>query len=68
MAPKLAQKLKSINAIGSSNVDLAAELETALKKKEAGRKLTEEEVKGSVADGDIEEAEDEDDEDEDEAV
>jgi hypothetical protein len=68
MAPKLAQKLKSINAIGSSNVDLAAELEVALKKKEAGRKLTEEEAKGIVAVGDIEETEDEDDEDEDEAV
>ena len=67
MAPKLAQKLKSVNAIGSSNVDLAAELETALRKKEAGRRLTEEELKGTIADGDIAESEDEDDDEEDEA-
>jgi superfamily II DNA or RNA helicase len=62
MAPKLATKLKSIDAIGSSNVDLAAELERAVRKKEAARQLTAEELKGSESSGVIETAEDDDEE------
>lgn len=65
MAPKLAQKLKGVNAIGSSNVDLAAELERAIKKGEAGRKLTTEEVQGTKVEGEMEEVEDEDDDEDD---
>jgi hypothetical protein len=64
MAPKLAAKLKSIDAIGSSNVDLAAELERAVRKREAARELTVEELKGVESSGVIE-VEDEDDDDED---
>jgi hypothetical protein len=64
MAPKLASKLKSIDAIGSSNIDLASELERAVRKREAGRKLTEDELKGSESTGIIEVEEDDDDEEE----
>jgi hypothetical protein len=63
MAPKLAAKLKSVDAIGSSNVDLAAELQRAVLKKETARALTAEELKGSESSGVIE-VDEEDDEDE----
>jgi hypothetical protein len=62
MAPRLASKLKSIDAIGSSNIDLASELEKAVKKREAARRLTDEELKGSESTGVIETEEEDDDE------
>lgn len=62
MAPKLSGKLKSIDAIGSSNVDLAAELERAVKRKEAPQELTAEDLKGHAMEN-MPEAEEDDDDD-----
>jgi hypothetical protein len=62
MAPKLARKLKSIDAIGSSNVDFAAELEDAIRKKQKAEKLTAEDLMPAESSGVIE-VEDEDDDD-----
>ena len=67
MAPRLAQKLKSVDAIGSSNVDLAAELERAMKKRSVAQKLTVEDKAGYKSSGVIE-TEEEDDDDEDAAT
>ena len=63
MAPKLARKLKSVDAIGSSNVDLAGELEKALRDRAAAVKLTDEDLKAAESTGVIETDEDDDDED-----
>ena len=63
MAPKLARKLKSIDAIGSSNVDLAAELEDAIRRKLKAEKLTAEDLMPTESSGVIE-VEEEDDDDE----
>jgi hypothetical protein len=63
MAPRLAQKLKSVDAIGSSNVDLAAELERAMKKRSVAQKLTVEDKAGYKSSGVIETEEDDDDDD-----
>lgn len=62
MAPKLARKLKSIDAIGSSNVDLAAELEDAIRKKLKVEKLTAEDLMPTASSGVIEVEEDDDEE------
>lgn len=67
MAPKLARKLKSIDAIGSSNVDFAAELEDAIRKKQKAEKLTAEDLMVSESSGVIE-VEEQDDDDEEEEV
>jgi len=67
MAPKLARKLKSIDAIGSSNVDFAAELEDAIRKKQKAEKLTAEDLMVSESSGVIE-VEEQDDDDEEELV
>jgi hypothetical protein len=64
MAPKLARKLKSVDAIGSSNVDLAGELEKALKDKAAVVRLTAEDLAGAESSGVVEVEEEEDDDDE----
>jgi hypothetical protein len=64
MAPKLARKLKSVDAIGSSNVDLAGELEKALKDKAAVVRLTAEDLTASESSGVVEVEEEEDDEEE----
>ena len=64
MAPKLARKLKSIDAIGSSNVDLASELEDALRKKKRVEKLTVEDLIPSESSGVIEVEEEETDDEE----
>jgi hypothetical protein len=64
MAPKLAQKLKSVDAIGSSNVDLAGELEKALRNKATAIKLTAEDLAASESSGVVEVEEEEDDEEE----
>jgi hypothetical protein len=66
MAPKLAVKMKAIDAIGSSNFDMSRELQRAVLKKEAARQLTAEELKGSESSGVIEIEEDEGEEDDDE--
>jgi hypothetical protein len=63
MAPKLARKLKSVDAIGSSNVDLAGELEKALRDRATAVKLTEEDLAAAESTGVIETDEDDDDED-----
>ena len=63
MAPKLAQKLKSVDAIGSSNVDLAGELEIAIRKRAAIIKLTADDLKASESTGVIETDDDDDDDD-----
>ena len=63
MAPRLARKLKSIDAIGSSNVDFAAELEDAIRKKQKAEKLTAEDLMPAESSGVIE-VEDEDDDEE----
>jgi len=63
MAPKLARKLKSVDAIGSSNVDLAGELEKALRDRQAAIKLTAEDLAASESTGVIETDEDEDEDD-----
>lgn len=63
MAPKLARKLKSIDAIGSSNVDLASELEDAIRKKKRVEKLTAEDLIPSESSGVIETDDDDDDDD-----
>ena len=63
MAPKLAQKLKSVDAIGSSNVDLAGELEIAIRKRAAVIKLTADDLKASESTGVIETDDDDDDDD-----
>lgn len=63
MAPKLARKLKSVDAIGSSNVDLAGELEKALRDRQAAVKLTAEDLAASESTGVIEADEDEDEDD-----
>jgi hypothetical protein len=64
MAPKLAQKLKSVDAIGSSNVDLAGELEKALRNKATAIKLTAEDLVASESSGVVEVEEEEDEEEE----
>jgi hypothetical protein len=64
MAPKLAQKLKSVDAIGSSNVDLAGELEKALRNKATAIKLTAEDLAASESSGVVEVEEEEDEEEE----
>ena len=64
MAPKLARKLKSIDAIGSSNVDFAAELEDAIRKKQKAEKLTAEDLEVAESSGVIEVEEEDDDEEE----
>lgn len=64
MAPKLARKLKSIDAIGSSNVDLAGELENAIRKKQKAELLTAEDLKASESTGVIEVDEEEEEEEE----
>jgi hypothetical protein len=64
MAPKLARKLKSIDAIGSSNVDFAAELEDAIRKKQKAEKLTAEDLTAAESSGVIEVEEEDDDEEE----
>ena len=63
MAPKLARKLKSVDAIGSSNVDLAGELEKALRDRQAAIKLTADDLAASESTGVIETDEDEDEDD-----
>ncbi len=63
MAPKLARKLKSVDAIGSSNVDLAGELEKALRDRAVAVKLTDEDLAAAESTGVIETDEDDDDED-----
>ena len=68
MAPKLARKLKSIDAIGSSNVDLAAELEDAIRRKLKAEKLTAEDLMPTESSGVIEVEEDDDDDDAEEQV
>ena len=62
MAPKLARKLKSVDAIGSSNVDLAGELEKALRDRAVAVKLTEDDLAAAESTGVIETDEDDDDE------
>jgi hypothetical protein len=62
MAPKLARKLKSVDAIGSSNVDLAGELEKAMRDRAAAIKLTEEDLAATESTGVIETDEEDDDE------
>jgi hypothetical protein len=64
MAPKLARKLKSVDAIGSSNVDLAGELEKALRDKATVIKLTAEDLTASESSGVVEVEEEDDDEEE----
>jgi len=64
MAPKLAQKLKSVDAIGSSNVDLAGELEKALRNKATAIKLTAEDLEASESSGVVEVEEEEEEEEE----
>jgi hypothetical protein len=64
MAPKLARKLKSVDAIGSSNVDLAGELEKALRDKATVIKLTAEDLAASESSGVVEVEEEDDDEEE----
>jgi hypothetical protein len=64
MAPKLARKLKSVDAIGSSNVDLAGELEKALRDKATVIKLTAEDLSASESSGVVEVEEEDDDEEE----
>ena len=65
MAPKLARKLRSIDAIGSSNIDFAGELEIAIRKKQEAQKLTVEDLQAHESSGVIEvEEEEEDDEEE----
>jgi hypothetical protein len=65
MAPKLARKLRSIDAIGSSNIDFAGELEIAIRKKQKVEKLTAEDLQAHESSGVIEvEEEEEDDEEE----
>jgi hypothetical protein len=64
MAPKLAKKLRSIDAIGSSNVDLASELEDAIRKKHKAEQLTAEDLKASESTGIIEVDEEEEEEEE----
>jgi hypothetical protein len=64
MAPKLARKLKSVDAIGSSNVDLAGELEKALRDKATVIKLTAEDLAASESSGVVEGEEEDDDEEE----
>jgi hypothetical protein len=64
MAPKLAKKLRSIDAIGSSNVDLASELEDAIRKKKQVEKLTAEDLSPSESSGVIEVEEEEADDEE----
>lgn len=63
MAPKLARKLKSVDAIGSSNVDLAGELELAIRKRAEVIKLTAADLEAAESTGVIEADEDDDDED-----
>lgn len=63
MAPKLARKLKSVDAIGSSNVDLAGELEKALRDRAAVVKLTAEDLAAAESTGVVEVEEDDDDDD-----
>jgi hypothetical protein len=63
MAPKLARKLKSVDAIGSSNVDLAGELESAIRKRAEVIKLTDDDLAASESTGVIETDEDDDDDD-----
>ena len=65
MAPKLARKLKSVDAIGSSNVDLAGELEIAIRKRAAVVKLTADDLKATESTGVIETDDDDDDDDDD---
>jgi hypothetical protein len=64
MAPKLARKLRSIDAIGSSNIDFAGELEIAIRKKQEAQKLTAEDLMVSESSGVIEVEEEDDDEEE----
>lgn len=66
MAPKLARKLKSIDAIGSSNVDFAAELEVAIRKKQKVEKLSAEDLMPAESSGVIEVEEEDSEEDEEE--
>jgi hypothetical protein len=68
MAPKLARKLKSIDAIGSSNVDLAGELENAIRRKQKVEKLTAEDLMPAESSGVIEVDEEDDDEETEEQV
>ena len=64
MAPKLARKLTSIDAIGSSNIDFAAALETAVRKAEKEETLTADDLAKKESSGVIETEEDGDEEDE----
>jgi len=64
MAPKLAKKLRSIDAIGSSNIDLASELEDAIRKKKQVEKLTAEDLTPAESSGVIEVEEEETDDEE----
>ena len=59
MAPKLARKLHSIDAIGSSNVDFASELENAIRKKQKIEQLTAEDLMPVESSGVIEVEEEE---------
>ena len=68
MAPKLARKLKSVDAIGSSNVDLAGELEIAIRKRAAVVKLTADDLKATESTGVIETDDDDDDDDAEETL
>jgi hypothetical protein len=63
MAARLASKLKSVDAIGSSNVDLASELEKAMRNRAAALAIAAEDLKGHESSGVIETEEDEDNED-----
>ena len=68
MAPKLARKLKSVDAIGSSNVDLAGELEIAIRKRATVVKLTADDLKATESTGVIETDDDDDDDDAEETL
>jgi hypothetical protein len=68
MAPKLARKLRSIDAIGSSNIDFAGELEIAIRKKQEAQKLTVEDLQAHESSGVIEVEEEEDDDEEESQV